>query len=277
MSPPVARRPLSTSSTAEALEAIRAEEDPERRALLVNRFLSARRPLCVSIARRAAGKRPGLSWSRDGDDLTAIAMSVAAELVQRSTTGKAGDPPWRWEAMLTTRANSAIREWAESSALSGVSGMTGAMRRRRSIVTTWERLAADTGRTPTTAEVLAAQRGDALGRSNPGKQGALATAQDVAEIDAAFVTHLQAAESIADFQDPLADIELEDTIRSIVTQCAEVDDMLGAFADVWLHRVVSDPDPLSVVARDVGVGPALARRLVVQVREVAAGVLSRAG
>ena len=266
------RRALSTASTATDLAAIHAESDPNRREHLIGAFLASRRPLCAAIARREASRRPGVQWERDGDDLTA--MSVAHSLVLTFIAiDDPGELPWRWEAALTTRALSAIRDWCESSALTGVSGMTGAMRRRRTLATSWDRLVTEKQRIPTQDELLAAQHQEVAGRANPTKQGAVATAADIAEIDQAFVTHQMAAD-IAELQDPFAGVEMDDTIQSIVTQCRETgDDTLGSFADVWLRRTI-DGGTLADVAREMGLRPTTARKLMVRVREVAAPILA---
>lgn len=256
--------------------------DPRRRERAACGILREEQPRLRAIAHRCCRYR-GLDWARDGDDLVGIVTEVAWELLE--SIGSGGLVPESWDGLLFSRAAAAIRAWAQSGAVTGVGGMSGAMRRRVLAHRTRVALAQSLGREPTWQEIQehanAAQRAS---RSDPEKSGALLTEADRFAVEVVLTGLGAPAEGRElpggglDESDGIDPTEVPGLVREIIDLAASRSRKHEAVAREWLRAtLVEGGVPVSEVLRRVGMATSAGWRYFSDVRGIARGVCRARG
>ena len=236
-------------------------------------ILQAERRRFGAIAYRCC-RYGGLNWSRDEDDLVSIVTEVAWELLLA-----AGDPPPEsWDGLLFVRSAAAVRAWAQSGAVTGVGGMSGAMRRQALAHRTRVALARSLGREPTWQEIQdASNAAQARSRVNPAKSGALLTEAD-RQVLAVVPTglspppyrHIAHHDPGGEDGAPFDRTQVPGLAREIIRQPAARSREHELVAREWLRSVLVDGGLSdSEVVRRVGLTPSAGMRRLADVRSIA--------
>ncbi len=264
-----------TSPTVVRLVEIASSRGPTRDRL-VEGFLRSRHAQFRAIAWRLRN-RPRLVWSRDGDDLFALVAGEASEMLRDLDEKRAAE--WDgWDDELYVRSASAIRAWAESGEVTGVAGMTGVMRRARSLQAERPRLAELLGREPSPEEMVDHHnRMVATSRSDPVRQGAVASLSDLAALqfvptDPRVQSEMYAAEVEMDC--PLTTAEVSVLVKRVVDRAGEVSERRRRVAERWLSATLEDEAvSASALSRELGIDRSTVGREVEAVRAIAKEVL----
>jgi hypothetical protein len=213
------------------------------REALVESFLAKYDPLWKAVAKKysyGCGVRRS-----DLDDATQVVRQEACRLL------KDGAPPGvSWGQALWRSSQSAIKAWSAGGEVTGFAGMTGHVRRRRSL----ERMREMTG---LDGEPLreAWNAGTASTRSDAKRQGAVATAEDMVEhrIVPSDNEHDPHGGDDPDIDRLLMANVTDEMIMVAVRACSNESRLKGAVAEAWLRGVVAD-DPMSCteIARRTG-------------------------
>jgi hypothetical protein len=214
------------------------EATPERRKVLIEVFLARNQSWHESLARRLA-RYPGLDANSEAvlDDLTALVMETHSNMLTALGQGPFSKPSVAWEAQLWTRSRSAIRDYAESSAVSGIAGYTTVNRRRRGLYTTAQRMEMAAGHPVSNAEVVEEYNKVASKRANPTKQAAIATEEDF--IGISLSPH--DPDSFPEYSRPATEDDLvttsaaADLVKRIIEVCHETDPRWGRIAEISLE------------------------------------------
>lgn len=223
--------------------------DPDSRDRLVGGILRDTDDLCARVARWCNHYR-GLDWARDGDDLTQLVREVELVMLNHiidDTSGLDAQIP-HWEAALRTRARSAIAAYADSPAVTGISGNTAARRRQRAIAHHRQQIDAARRDPAPLDEVVASYNAQvARARKNPSKQSAFATSADLA--DPATVTPAGSDHYTGSLhQSEFDQVEASLLIEQVVQECVSVNPLTGEIAREWLSWF---PDNQQLTTSDV--------------------------
>lgn len=240
---------------------------PEYRDEVVELFLARYESLWTSIARkysRSCGVRRC--------DLDDAAQAVRIEAYKLLLEG--APPGIRWGQALWRRSEEAIRELSISGGSTGFSGMTGHERRRRSL----EKLRSESGLSG--AALLEAWNAKtAQTRSNPKRQGAIASEEDL--VDHKILPNGTSSWDTAhDYEDPVVEQLLGDSFtadmeEAIVQGCSSEPPIVGRIAHTWFTGTMTG-SPLSCaeIARRIGTSRTTVQRamprVMVLVREIVA-------
>lgn len=233
------------------LETLRLDvlANPDSRDRLVDGILRCTDELCARVARWCNHYR-GLDWARDGEDLTQIVRMVELTMLNHIIDEAPGfdDLIPNWEAALRTRARSAIAAYADSPAVTGISGNTANRRRQRAIAHHRQQIDAARQDPATLEEVVASYNAQvAQSRKNPSKQSAFATSADLA--DPATVIPAGSDHYTGSLhQDDFDQVEASLLIEQVVQECVSFDPLTGDIARVWLSWY---PDNQKLTTSDV--------------------------
>lgn len=219
---------------------------PEKdRARLAEAFLSGHDALWRAIVKRYI-RSSGLPQSDFDDAVQAVRLEVY-DLLQQ------GPPPGvTWGQALWQRAQTAMKALAASGATTGFAGMTGLVRRRRSLETMRDRTGLS-GR-----QLVEAWNAEtSKTRSDAVRQGAVASEDDLVD-----------RKMIPD-ENPLSwsvghlDVTYDDVIGAAVTTrmvalissvCAKEDKLAGQIAEIWLtSSAMGEPVSCAEIARRISV------------------------
>ena len=262
------RRSVDTSRTAAEIVAIRTAATEQERQRLLSAFITSRRVYFSQVAQRTrySGIQSASPSGQHYDDIFSIVMEVAASLALEGFDLDAG---YRFENVLQVRARSAIREYVESGAATGVSRMSGHRRRSRSVAVARSRLAQQLGREPTDDEVLAEQHRVASARKDAVKQGVLASSEDLtnfATVPTDDIENVAMFQAMSDFQmGAFASVETEAFVSSLVKECSADDKSLGDFAKAWIGAMMAGETLTSLLGR-LGMSESRARRQINEIR-----------
>ncbi|MHB1718045.1 MAG: helix-turn-helix domain-containing protein [Acidimicrobiales bacterium] len=218
----------------EALSGCRST-DPSVEAQIVVDIVIATDDLCGRIAHRHC-RYAGLDWGRDADDLISLVreaeLSLLADIAAGDKDALACVPGF--EAGLFTRGHSAIRAYADSVAVTGVSGYTGVKRRQRALVQHQRRIQ-ESGVEPLSPSELVADWNATVAsmRKNPRKQGAFAVEADVANPVRVYPQDPHDLSAMLPATTPIESVETADAIRRTVILCEAQDATLGQVASLW--------------------------------------------
>jgi len=251
--------------------------DPRRRERAACGILREEQPRLRAIAHRCCRYR-GLDWARDGDDLVGIVTEVAWELL--ASIGSGALVPESWDGLLFARSAAAIRAWAQSGAVTGVGGMSGAMRRRVLAHRTRVALLQSLGREPTWAEIREhANAAQHASRCNPEKSGGLLTEADhyVLEVVPTGLGPLTERWALpdrgTDGDDGIDPTEVPALVREIVELAGSRSRKHERVAREWLGAILLEGGvPVSEVLRRAGVATSAGWRYFSDVRGIARAV-----
>lgn len=224
------------------------QEHPGDEDRIITEVIVASDELCARVARRHA-RYAGLDWGRDADDLISIVRETALKMLHRIADG---DPTAEafisgWESALFVRGRSAIREYADSAACTGVSGCTATVRRQRSL-DQHRQLLQNALHEPVSVADLLESWNDVVvqTRSNPQKQGAFATEADVVPVRVYPEEPRQIPVQSVREHAALDYLDATDLISRTKEVCAATDPFLGEIAALWFSWF-PDGEPLRIV------------------------------
>lgn len=225
------------------------------------------RSLCAAHADRTG--------SHVDDVHNLIRLEIALKI--RSHLGAVDPAPIDdFHALFRRIASRAAYSYFHSSAYTGVRGANGAARRASTIHSTRAELAAELGRDPSDAEVIAeVNRRAHLSRRDPAKQGALATSADLAptafvplELLADLASTIGATES----DTSLDRLDAERLVARTLDVSRAVSPALGDAARLWIGQALADPPVVRTaaeIAEELGATPQEAERLLHGCRTIA--------
>lgn len=264
---------------ADDLATLARASGPEREALLED-FLRAHAPVLRRIA--SLTLRYFGVGERLRHDVESEVWMAALEILREARPDM--DRIGSFEAFLTSRSRRAVARMLDSPGLTGVAGTTYLRRKQRSVARSRSRLRQVLGVEPDTDTLLDWHNEQVAARvSDPVRQGAFVTAEDLA---ATPHTVLAAADADERRADPAPAPELDEVegralAGQIVRRCAQVSPMTATVAGQWLagHLQVPGSGPVSAasVAAGLGLSPPVARRYLEQVRAVALEVATEWG
>lgn len=262
--------PLNTNRSTEQIVAIRSAKAAARERLLTQ-FLQEREQLFRQIVQRCRFRSLQVDYNSNHegihfDDLLSIVTQVASTLALSDWDPDAG---YRFESALMARARSQIGAFSASGASHGLSGMSGHVRRSRSVAMARQKLLVQLQREPTDDEILAAQHESIRGRKNVRKQGASASSADLQTcVNLVYDPHEMWQAASAFQGSGFEEVESKDFINRVVNKCNDDDPELGRFARAWLEGIYDGERP-SAIAAELGVDPQRARTLISHVRRLA--------
>lgn len=213
----------------------------------INEFIRSNRDLFRRIAERNLRYR-GLRF-QDIEDLVSIVATTAARMYDLAC----GEMEYGWKAELYVRSHSAIRAYAESSAVDGIAGRTAGKRR--------ERVAAEVVQRRQDVDYTTAIEDHnnymVIARTDARRQGALLSERD---LHAVTVHTLDdgtiAASSMSCIEsDRVADLlDASAAIQAVLDEVAARFPKLTPFAAEWLHWTAEGGTPvLTDIAEKYGV------------------------
>lgn len=237
------------------------EEDTLPWSALVEQ-LTADAERIVRIAASHSKSFPHLDWRNDADDLLQIVRGVHLDMLRQVTHGTFRLNLEAWEAVLLTRARSAVRAYAATSSATGLSGYSGSARRSRALHALRERLEVEAG-TLVGDKTVVDEFNDRRASGSDGRHHAgHATVADLAGV------HLAGGDALDDIvvEQPF-ESTVDDQLAAdqLITQVIELASTRGrstvAVATAWLARWTSDGElPSAVeVAERTGISVATVR------------------
>lgn len=242
----------------------------------VSRAIVLMEPLCHRVANRYRNYA-GLTWNVDHEDLYQIVRTVEAKMLSRvaSRTKMALEWVETWEASTFVRARSAISTYADSGAVTGMSGHTSTARRQRSLSRFRDEMEMAQADLISADQLLEEYNTYvAKSRSNPRKQSAFAVEADIVAPTKLVPT---APDTLTDPQyvDPTTTVDVSDTIQRVLRRCKKEDPTLHQVAVVWLGWFPDgDQKSAAQVASSLGVSQSTAGRYIARVKEIASSELS---
>jgi len=227
--------------------------------------------LCSRVAHRHC-RYTGLDWAQDSDDLIELVLEVELQMLNSIAAGdpRALDCIPTWEAAVFVRGHSAIRSYADSPAVTGISGYTGVKRRQRALEQHRRAIQAALHEPLSTAELVEDWNATvASTRKDPKKQGAFATEADIANPVRVYPTDPGGLSGTALPMSTFDRSDAADIVHRVVSLCWAEGKQLGQVADCWLSWY-PDGDPISPteVAARIGISVYQVTRAIRQVREV---------
>jgi len=242
----------------------------EDRDELIEMFLARYEALWTAIARKYSR---GCGIKRC--DLDDAAQTVRIEAYKLLLEG--APPGVRWAQALWRRSEEAIGEQSISGASTGFAKMTGHERRRRSL----EKLRAESGLSGD-ALLQAWNTRTAQSRSDPRRQGAVATREDLADYKMMPNGHNQ-WEATPNYEDPgieqlLSSSFTKEITDMVVNACSKEPEIVKEVAQAWFAGTMAgDPMSCAEIARRTGASRSSVQRAMprtrVIVREIVADYL----
>lgn len=233
----------------------------------------------VSVAAYRSRNFPNLDWRNDADDLIQIVRGVHLEMLRQVSTGTFPLTYEAWEAVLMTRARSAVRDYATTSSATGLSGYSGVARRQRALHALRERLEVEHGTLVPDERVVEDyndRRASADGRPHTGT----ATVADIAGVHVAGGDALDDISVEQQFESAVEGrLAANQLIEQVLSLASSRGDQLVTVATAWLGCWASDgelPSAAEVAAR-TGMSAASVRSRLQVVRALAMGCRVIAG
>lgn len=197
------------------------------------------RPFQGSFERIAYFMRPSMSRFVDGDEVLGLCLQAAWRLL--CSNGSDGMPAEMSSSafipMMRRQVAQLARKESERSPRSGLAGTTAIMRRRSQLDKQRTALWATLGRAPTDDEVIEAHNETMLAtRSNPGRQGALASRADLISPSAVAVEDDELI-VMAGASDDSAEQDVASVMQDIIMRCYDESELCGMVAESMLASV----------------------------------------
>ena len=232
----------------------------------------------VSVVARKVSRQPGLTWENHRDDIVQLVRETHWRMLEHIGAGFTFPVPFEaWEAALCVRARSAVRAWAESVEVTGISSYSGVARRRRALHELRERFEVDLGLLMSDEEVVETYN-DRVHPDDDGrrKHSAQATGDDLAGVSIARgmdLAYLPSAETVERLvTDQLSTEAVTQLIAQTIEEASAANPQLGEIAKAWFSPW-PEGDLLSTVevARLVGVSASTARKALAWIRLIFIG------
>ncbi len=261
------------------IDSINALPEPER-SVRINDFLTERIGIFENVAVKLVRR-----YSMDPHmvpDITQEVMMVAYNIFNDPKERKKAEKTKGWIYAIYLFSQNVAKRLSESGEVTGSSGMSTTVRRRRALMKFRNEQSALLGRELKPAELIEAFNKKMLeSRSDPKRQGMLATEADLqpfrpAELDPSLNTAAAGHESDC----PLIPAEARKLIRLMLSECAERDRELGVVAKAFYGEALGEPPhiatPAEVVA-ETGLPIKQVRSLMRTVEDVAVEILGQMG
>lgn len=214
------------------------------------------------------------------EDVVQEVRLVVFSLVRDPALRRRGRSLPSWRSAIHLLSQDVVRAHVESSAVTGSTGMSSVVRRRRALMRFRNEWVRRHGREPGNAELVADFNADMLSRrANAGRQGMLASESDLLPVAAVDVDTVDvAARDDVDGECPLVPVEARSLIESGLRAAADAGELLARVAVVYYGSALSDPPfiaPVAVVARECGLTRDRARRLMRDVDDIMRDVAER--
>jgi len=231
---------------------------------LIDQFLLRYDKLWIAMARKYAHQY-GVRNSDIDDAAQEVRMTVLKALKDGIPDGLG------WHQALWKLSKGALAAWSARGAVTGFGGMTGHVRRRRGLFA----MSHLDGKDEVSSEAIAAwNQRVSTSRTNPKRQGALATLDDLVEHQIVLSDTMETSTNPDDADDLgnlLGSMASDELIEVIVDACTtQLSELAGRMAREWLEGEMRD-EPLncSALARQLGVPRSVILRLIGSVKQVA--------
>lgn len=255
------------------------DDDPDQEVL--EEFLrhpDTRRLLAVTT--RSICRRWGVDLARHGEDFHAeCSILLLALLTDPAARASARRVNNGLAVALSLKFSNLVRQILESAEWNGSSGLSTRIRRQRALAKHEAWMAAQTGQTPTSKEVvesfneqMTAKRADAA------RQGMLATESDLEPIDPVQLDptlDVPAAGHDDDF--PLMSVDARPVLEAIIVRASAEGGMLAQVVRAWLDHFDATPPYIATIAEivdAVGLPEVVVRELKAQATVLARQVLA---
>lgn len=241
---------------------------------LIHEFMRTRMGLFKQVAWGLC-RRFGHAPDQHVEDFTSIVSETAyIMLTEELADDELLERIENWEGMLRVRARSAVRNFIDKEG-APMAEMTSALRRKRLLDATRDEMRREMGREPSDLEVVETHNSRMWeNRSNPVKQGVIATVEDLR------VSRAQDDIDDHDFTEPidtdfvLHPVEGPRFVRLIVERTSAYNERLGKAAQLWLSGLYSEDHPPRIatveeIADALDVSRSTARAYVRKIKEYA--------
>lgn len=241
---------------------------------LIHDFMRARMGLFKQIAWGLC-RRFGHAPDQHVDDFASIvSMTALKMLTEELENDELLERIENWEGMLRVQARAAVRDYIDKDG-APMAEMTSALRRKRVLDATRDEIRRELGREPSDQEIVDTHNARMWEkRSNPVKQGVIATVEDLR------VSRVQDDVTDHDYSEPIdADFVLHPVegprfIQLIVDRTSDYNERLGKAAELWLSGLYSDQHEPRIatvdeIAEALGVSRSTARAYVRKIKEYA--------
>ncbi|HEX9089636.1 MAG TPA: HTH domain-containing protein [Arthrobacter sp.] len=270
-----------SENTHDAVRAIAAATGRQRENMIEDFFLDRQglfNQIGFSLCRNF-----GVAPAQHGEDFASIVAREAWVMLSEQLADESQlDQVNIWEAMLKMRSKQMVRNFLDRE-MSPAAEMSSTWRRVRLLNQTRDEMRFELGREPTDDEIVETHNTKMRSnRSNPVKQGVIATADDLHVWRAsADVDDHDRAETMLDADFVLHPVEGPKFIKLLVERTAEYNERLGEAAGLWLSGLYrTDGPPLirtpEEIAEAMGVSRSTARSYIRKIKEYAVEVASEA-
>lgn len=265
-----------SENTHDAVRAISAAP-ASRRPVMINDFMAERMTLFKQISRWLC-RNFGQSYENHGEDFASIvSMEAYAMLTEQLEDEAELEKVEIWEGMLRHRSRQRVRNFLDKE-MAPATKMSSTLRRVRLLNQTRDEMAREMGAYPTDAELVEAHNAKMRSaRSNPVKQGMIATVEDLQVYrQTADVDDHDFSETV-DTDYVLHPVEGPQFMRAIVEAVRAQNPKLGIAAEIWLSGLYDGTDEQRMatdaeIAEKMGISKSTARAYVRKIKEQAVGV-----
>lgn len=231
---------LNTVEFNAAVVAVASAEGKERERLVGAVFHQLMEHGMLTRWTRTIARRNGV---RDQDVILELEQVVSEKILVtlRDLDGKAERRTKNWAGLLYGMSRNAVADYLSSSQVSGMSKMTGELRRARIATRATKELIASLGRSPTRAEVIAhANEWSLREHSNARKQGLLLSEDNFPVMGALYadledVTHSVSSHDAVELSAELSLVLAR--VRAISQEMFPDDSVLEAVSQAWVNLV----------------------------------------
>jgi hypothetical protein len=267
-----------SENTRDAVRAI-AAADGRARENLIHEFMRSRMGLFNRIGWSLC-RNFGVNPAQHGEDFASMVSQEAyVMLTEQIADDEALEQVQVWEAMLKLRSKQLVRNFLDKE-MAPATEMSSTFRRVRMLNQTRDEMRLALSREPTDNEVVTEHNTRMYAnRSNPVKQGVLATVDDLSVYRATADVDNHDYEQPIDTEFVLHPVEGPKFIKLLVEKTSEYNERLGEAAELWLSGLYSGSGEIGTpekIAEAMGVSQSTARSYIRKIKEHAVIVASEA-
>jgi hypothetical protein len=267
-----------SENTRDAVRAIAAAQG-RARDNLIHEFMRSRMGLFNRIGWSLC-RNFGVNPAQHGEDFASMVSQEAyVMLTEQIADDEALEQVHVWEAMLKLRSKQLVRNFLDKD-MAPATEMSSTFRRVRMLNQTRDEMRLALSREPTDDEVVKEHNTRMYAnRSNPVKQGVLATVDDLSVYRATADVDNHDYEQPIDTEFVLHPVEGPKFIKLLVEKTSEYNERLGEAADLWLSGLYSGSGEIGTpekIAEALGVSQSTARSYIRKIKEHAVIVASEA-
>lgn len=267
-----------SENTRDAVRAI-AAADGRVRENLIHEFMRSRMGLFNRIGWSLC-RNFGVNPAMHGEDFASMVSQEAyVMLTEQIADDEELEQIQVWEAILKMRSKQVVRNFLDKE-MSPATGMSSTFRRVRMLNQTRDEMRLALSREPSDDEVVKEHNTRMYAnRSNPVKQGMLATVDDLSVYRATADVDNHDYEQPIDTEFVLHPVEGPKFIQLLVEKTSEYNERLGEAAELWLSGLYSGSGEIGTpekIAEALGVSQSTARSYIRKIKEHAVIVASEA-